>query len=156
MPHGLSIALNALVPGCMLALRGRPGFGLLLVAAAVICLSLAVVGAFLAGPAWHPAAHVALLAYLVLAAFSSVALWWRSRLNPIDPIAVRRLHRAAAAAWLRDESAAALTAARTLTTTAASEPGAWRLLELIAHSPADAAIRQQARRCAELLETADR
>jgi hypothetical protein len=149
MPRSLVLVINALVPGCMLALRGRPGPGTTLLAGAVICLSVVCAVGVLGEQGSPLIALVAVLAYLVLMLAASMAFWWLLDGRHADPAEMRRLHLIVAQAYLRDDAATALSAARDLTRMAPSEPGAWRLLELVATSD-PSLTRRAARRAARL------
>jgi hypothetical protein len=154
MARLLLILANSLVPGLALMTHGRLVGGLALLVPALAGLSLWVV---VAGPAGQPSAWQAGLAGVLIylgCALAAALAWWRIAAHaPPDPAQVRALHRVVAAHYLRGEWPAALPAARRLARLAADEPGAWRMLELVAHGAGDARTARQAaaraRRCQE-------
>lgn len=144
---------NLGVPGAGLVLRGRLVVGLVSLVLAVMALSGAVLaqlivvsGSVWAVTGWCVAAYVA-IGCATLA--THVVL---ERVPEIDPEHLRRQHREITIAFLQGDLAAALTNARALTRSAAGEPGAWRLCELIARHAGDKAQATSAGRTARTLE----
>jgi hypothetical protein len=126
------LVLNSVLPGTGLALDGQVVPGLALLLPALACLSAILLSPWSADPdAWRLGLG-ATAAFLALSAGASTALWWRERRSRCDPALVQRLFREAAARYLRSEWAEAEVAARRLTRAAPEEPGAWRVLELVA------------------------
>lgn len=141
MPRLPLIALNALVPGAGLLLV-RPGLAPLLPALLGVA-GLSVLGAaLLAGDL--PQAPLAGWVGLGLwaAAVLGTSLWWWAgeRVRSRDLGAIRAAWRDAAERYLRDDLRGAVQAARRLTALAPAEPGAWRLLELVATAGGDARL----------------
>jgi hypothetical protein len=148
MLRGLALLMNAVFPGSLLVVRGPVLAGTILLALAVAALSAGIIGTVIALPTLRAAGAGA---YLLLAVAASLVIWFRIR-PAADPAAWRRLHATAAAAWLRDDHTAALAAAGALTRQAPAEPGAWRLLALVA---ADRVVAANALRRAERLESVE-
>jgi hypothetical protein len=144
MPPRLLPFANAVLPGCILVVRGLPGTGALCLGLALAALSLGGAGPWLPS-AWQPSVAAWPLAYAVASALASVLLWWRLRPVPVaDAVTVKRLHRTAAAAYLRSDHAAATAAARDLAARQPGHPGVWRLLELVCRAAGDHAAADQA------------
>lgn len=126
------LVLNAVLPGTALALDGHVIPGLALLLPALACLSAALLSPWSADPeAWRLGLG-ATAAFLALSAASSASLWWRERRGRLDPVLIRRLFRETATRYLRNELTDAEIAARRLIQAAPEEPGAWRVLELVA------------------------
>ncbi len=139
MARPLLVALNALVPGAGLLLL-RPGLLPLLPALiGVVGLSL-LTAATLAREL--PEASVAGwtgLALWAAAVLGSTLWWWAGeRVQARDLVAIRAVWREAAERYLRNDLVGAASAARRLTALAPTEPGAWRLLEMVARAAGDA------------------
>lgn len=142
---------DALLPGSGLLRDGRPQAGLALFA----ITAFAAAAAALAGELFEPGAaaflrlgSVALWATAGLAA--AFLRWRRHRRRHLDAPLVRRLHRDACRAWLRDEPDA-LSRARSLVRAAPEEAGAWTFLAQVAADRGDAALAARARRQAAAL-----
>ncbi len=148
MPRGASLFVNALLPGSVLLFRGAPVTGTALLAGAVLALTAVALGPLVTLPGLRPGG---VAAYGMLACLAAIAGHLNLR-PPADAGTMRRLHATAAAAWLRNDHAVAMAASRELVRIATAEPGAWRLLGLIATDPMVAA---DARRRAERLETVE-
>lgn len=145
MPRGPTLIINAIFPGSMMVLRGSVVIGGILLAAAGVALTAILISTIIPLPLLR---HGGLAGYAVLAV-TATALLWSALVRPVaDPATMRRLHAAAAAAWLRGDAAKAQTAAHELTRHAPTEPGAWNLLGLVSVDPAIAA---DARRRADRL-----
>lgn len=138
MARPLLVVLNAVVPGAGLLLL-RPGLLPVLPAVAgVVGLSALVAAALARDLPEAPLAGWAGLGLWTLAVLGSTLWWWAGeRLNTRDLVAIRAVWREAAERYLREDLAGATSAARRLTALAPAEPGAWRLLELVARAAGD-------------------
>jgi hypothetical protein len=134
-------ALNTALPGAGLVLRARLGVGLALLLPALALLSVGVLGFGLRDdPAALLEGAAALVAYLGCSLLAAIAWWWDGLHRPVDGAAVLALHHQAASAYLKDQLPAAEEAARRLTRLLPEEPGAWRLLELVARARGEAGV----------------
>ncbi len=150
--HPSLVLLNLLVPGAGLLVAGRVAIGAALLLPAILVAAVAGLAAgVLARPLAVPVLLGCLSAWLVLAAVAGGIWWWWARRCAIDPVHVRALHREAAGAWLRGDGSA-LAAARRLADAAPEEPGAWRLLALIARDQGDVRTGRAAERRAAAIE----
>jgi hypothetical protein len=129
------VALNALLPGSGLALRGRLATGLGLLVPALAALSVAVLTVALRE--WPGAILLSAVAggcYLTLSILASALWWWYHRPLHRDMDKVHGLYRQAAGAYLRGELPAAVGAAERLAELLPDEAGSWRLLALVARA----------------------
>ena len=150
--HPALVLLNLLVPGAGLVVAGRLTIGVVLLLPTVLVVAVAGLAAgILVRPLAVPVLFGCLAAWSILAVISGLVWWWWARRCRIDPVRVRLLHREAAGAWLRGE-ATALAAARRLAAAAPEEPGAWRLLALIARDQGEPATVRAAERRAAAIE----
>lgn len=136
---------DTLLPGSGLIIEGRTWPGALLLAPAIIVLSLLLVSLLLGGvfAAWA-LAH-ALPVYAILSIVTLVLRWRYARRARLDPAQVKLLARTTAKAWLHGQDAAAATAAQALVRAAPELPNAWRLKALVTGD-------QRAERRAEAIE----
>ena len=150
---GIRLGLvNGLVPGAGLVVEGDLLTGVPLLLASVVVMAVAgLAAALLAGGLATQVLLGCLAAWLVLGVVATGGWWFRMRRLRIDPEEVRRLHREALSAWLRGEPGA-IPAARRLTRAAPAHPGAWRVLERLAHDAGDTALARRAGRTARHLE----
>lgn len=122
---------DTLLPGSGLIIEGRTWPGALLLAPAIVILSLLLVclllgGAFAAWAIWK-----LIPCYAVLAVITLCLNKHYRRLAQLDPLQVKTLARATAQAWLRGEKEAAAHAAQSLVRAAPELPNAWRLKALV-------------------------
>ena len=147
------MVLNLALPGAGLVVRGHLALGIALVLPALLTLAVA---ALAAGILVRPLAFSVVTTCLGIWATLSViaaTLWWRQdQREHLDPVAVRAIHREAAAAWLKEQPAEALAAARRLVVAAPEEPGAWQLLARIAQDAGDPTLARRAARRAATIE----
>jgi len=127
------ILLDGLLPGAGLVLRGRLAWGMPCLVLAVLCLSGAILAQLLVvRPAATGVTLACLGGYVVAALIAMTRQYLAGRVRTVAGEELRRRHRAIASAWLGGDAAAAIGGARELAQHARGEPGAWRLLELIA------------------------
>jgi hypothetical protein len=147
----LVITADVVLPGAGLTWDGRPVAGLPLLLALAALAAAALLADEFAGPD-----GAALLRLAALAAWAAAAVvvagvrWWQHHRRILDPAQVRALHRAACAAWLRDEPTA-LGQAWAVVAAAPGEPGAWAFLAQVAQDRGDLRTALRARRRAEHL-----
>ena len=147
------IILDLLMPGAGLTWKGRLVLGLPLLVTALAALAALVLGRLLlvearVGTATLMAGGLYLICGLVAAAAQVLA-------RPPRPLAGDRLaeaHRRIAAAYLGERGEEALAGAQDLVRRAAGEPGAWRLLEVVARGQGRGEIAERAGRRALVLE----
>lgn len=125
--------LDCVLPGAGLVLRGRLAWGVPCLVLSVLCLSSAILAQLVVIRPLATWVTLGCLGVYVVVALCAVAVQRLSqRVRTLAGEDLRRRHRAIATAWLSGDNATAVSGARTLVQDAASEPGAWRLLELIA------------------------
>jgi hypothetical protein len=145
--------LNLAVPGAGLLVRGRVALGLGFILPAIFTLSALVLAHLVATSAALGGWRLGLAAAYALFAAAATGLHAALlRERPLDGEAVRALHRQVAAAHLADRHGEAVAGARRLVAAASGEPGAWRLLALVAEGAGDAATATRARQRARGLE----
>jgi hypothetical protein len=134
-------------PGAGLLLRGRLTLGLGLLIPALVLLTAVILSGLMATSAWGSQLRTWLLiGYALLALVAIACHLWLARARVIDPDQVRLLYRQAASAFLVDRPAEALAAAERLAAHAGGEPGAWRLVALVADAAGEPARAARARR----------
>jgi len=146
--------LDAVLPGAGLVVRGRLAVGLpCLVAAVLVIAGVVLAQLVLIRGSATPVTLSLIGVYVVLIAVAvTVQVLGRPPATPAAEL-IRTRHRSIAAAWLRGEATVALEGARELSRLAAGEPGAWRLVELIASRSGEKQEAQRAARRAQRLET---
>ncbi len=145
--------LNLPLPGAGLILSGRVWTGVAAAIPALFAATLAVGAALVAAESLRPRVLLGCaLAYAGLAALTLAAHALAARRPPLDEGRMRELHRVAAQAFLTDRHGDAVTAARELTTIAPHEPGAWRLLAMVASAAGQTAVATRAGRRAERID----
>ena len=78
---------------------------------------------------------------MAAAVLGSTLWWWAGeRVQTRDLVAIRAVWREAAERYLRNDLVGAVSASRRLTALAPTEPGAWRLLEMVARAAGDARV----------------
>jgi hypothetical protein len=149
----LALILNTVLPGTGLLLR-RPG--LLPAVPAVV----GAAGLSLVALAWWTSGSTTTLAagWIGLAAWSAAAVaaaagWMvQERPSSRDLAAIQPLFREIAGLYLRHELPAAERTARRLVALATGEPGAWRLLAMIARAQGDRRLAERSERAAARLD----
>jgi hypothetical protein len=146
--------LDLLLPGAGLTLRGRLVPGLICLVLAVINVSTVILGRILLASALAAQATWWGISVYVLAGLSAAGmhLWIGRQRAQVDEATLRQEHRRIAAAFLTDRGQEALLGARSLAQRAKREPGAWRLLELVANRNGQAQEAAKAGKRAQSLE----
>jgi len=138
--------LNLALPGAGLLLRGRLTLGLGFLLPGLFMLSgwmlMHVAATSTALANWRLALGGT---YLLLAAAATVVHAILLRERVVDTELVSSLHRQIATAHLNNRHPEALADARRLTTVAPKEPGAWRLLALVAEGAGETKMAVKAR-----------
>lgn len=122
---------DTLVPGSGLIIEGRTWPGALLLAPAIVALSLLLVCLVLGGAFASWAVLRVLPAYTILSIVTLFLRWRYDRRSRLDPAQVKQLARQTAQAWLRGQDAEAATAAQALVRAAPELPNAWRLNAMV-------------------------
>lgn len=123
--------IDTLLPGSGLIIAGRIWPGTVLLAPAIVILSMLLV-CFLVGGAFADWATLRLIpAYTLLSIVTIVLRWRYERRSRLDPLQVKQLARSTAQAWLQGRDEAAATAAQALVRAAPELPNAWRLKAMV-------------------------
>lgn len=147
------VILDLLLPGVGLTWKGRLAPGLPLLVVALVALVALVLGRLLLVEARIGTTTLAAVGVYLACGLTAAVLQLLAR--PPQPMAADRLaeaHRRIAAAYLSERGDEALAGAQDLARRAAGEPGAWRLLEVVARGNGRSEVADRAARRALVLE----
>lgn len=146
--------LDMVLPGAGLVVRGRLAVGLPCLVAAVLTIASAILAQLVLIRGNVTPVMLSLIGFYAVLIAIAVITHILGRPPATPPVEfIRSRHRAIASAWLRGEASVALEGARELSRLASGEPGAWRLVELIASRSGEKQEAQRAARRALRLET---